>query len=154
MPSVSWKQLCPRPFFIPRSYLKLGVSMDKIENEKSFHNERFANSVDPRAVLDKWYRAVRYGSEKQDAFVLERSAGKKVLEYGCSDGGYSVDFLRLPEKCTFLTGIDISDVAIEKVEAPSAQPPDVVHGRQEAIKLPQTPPPEPWINCPARSVLS
>jgi ubiquinone/menaquinone biosynthesis C-methylase UbiE len=87
---------------------------NKIEKEKQFHNERFSQVIDPRAHLNKWYASVRHGAEKQDKLVLELAKNKKVLEYGCADGGLSLFRLKLPEQCESLTGIDISDVAIGK----------------------------------------
>src|ERR1700691_3074398 len=91
------------------------------ERERQFHNERFSQDTDPRAHLDKWYASVRHGAEKQDEMVRAIAKNKKVLEYGCADGGLSLDVLKLPEICESLTGIDISDVAIEKARARAIQ---------------------------------
>jgi SAM-dependent methyltransferase len=54
---------------------------------------------------------------RQDAHVKELSAGADVLEYGCSTGGWSLDALQLPAACRSLTGIDISDVAVERANS-------------------------------------
>jgi ubiquinone/menaquinone biosynthesis C-methylase UbiE len=94
---------------------------DVIERERRFHNARFAQNVDPRAPLDKWYAAVRHGAELQNEMVRGLARGKDVLEYGCADGGLSMLGLRLPEICASLTGIDISDVAIAKAVTQAAQ---------------------------------
>jgi SAM-dependent methyltransferase len=82
--------------------------------EREFHNDRFGRETDPRAQLGKWYGAVRHGAEIQDSLVRERARGATVLEYGCADGALSVDFLDIPSYCDSFTGIDISDVAIQK----------------------------------------
>lgn len=87
---------------------------DVIDRERDFHNERFAQAEDPRKHLDKWYWAIRHGAMQQDAYVKERSTDADVLEYGCSTGGWSLDALQLPPVCRSLTGIDISDVAVQR----------------------------------------
>lgn len=87
---------------------------ERLDRERDFHNERFSQVADPREHLDKWYESARHGAERQDAFVLDRATDGDVLEYGCADGGLSLDALGLPRRCRSLTGIDISDVAIAK----------------------------------------
>lgn len=85
-----------------------------VEREREFHNARFAQDVDPRTHLGKWYQTLRHGAEKIDSLVISLSTGKDVLEYGCSDGQLSLVKLGLGDKVKSLKGIDISDVAIEK----------------------------------------
>jgi SAM-dependent methyltransferase len=75
---------------------------------------RFSHDADPRAHLDKWYTAIRHGAERQDESVLSFGAGKDVLEYGCAGGELSLDSLHLPSRAKWLTGIDLSDVALAK----------------------------------------
>jgi ubiquinone/menaquinone biosynthesis C-methylase UbiE len=94
---------------------------DRIEREQLFHNDRFGKDIDPRAGLDRWYRAVKVGQELQDLTVSEMARGKIVLEYGCSDGGLSLDALSLPSIARAFVGIDISDVAIEKAKIKSSK---------------------------------
>ncbi|MFN3744565.1 MAG: methyltransferase domain-containing protein [Hyphomicrobiaceae bacterium] len=88
-----------------------------VDRERAFHNARFAQKVDPRHFLDKWYRTIQHGAEAQNQLVLRLSPGKDVLEYGCAGGELSVDHLELPSIARTLTGIDISDVAIAKAAA-------------------------------------
>ena len=82
---------------------------DRIEKEKKFHNERFAE--DSRKHLDKYYtisnnvRELFFNKLKKDV------AGQKVLEYGCGEGSYAFELALLGAD---VYGIDISDVAIEK----------------------------------------
>jgi len=88
---------------------------DEIVNrEREFHNTRFSQEEDPRRYLDKWYRTIRHGAERQDQEVKRLAKNADVLEYGCSDGGWSLYSLKLPDICRSLRGIDISDVAVEK----------------------------------------
>lgn len=84
-----------------------------VDRERDFHNARFAQEVDPRAPLDKWYRTIRHGAQLQNRRVLAAAAVCDVLEYGCAEGGLSLSGLKLPEVACSLVGIDISDVAIE-----------------------------------------
>jgi SAM-dependent methyltransferase len=95
--------------------------IDIVERERRFHNERFSHDTDPRFHLDKWYASVRHGAEKQDDMVRTLARNKKVLEYGCADGGLSLLGLKLPTVCESLTGIDISDVAIDKAVLTAAR---------------------------------
>ena len=93
------------------------MNEDTLERERRFHNDRFSHDRDPRAGLNKWYASVRHGAERQNALVRQYASEKAVLEYGCADGGLSLDELNLPAQCHSLTGIDISDVAIQKATA-------------------------------------
>lgn len=85
-----------------------------IAREREFHNHRFGQEEDPRKHLDKWYRAIRHGSEWQDREIIRLAKDADVLEYGCADGEWSLSSLRLPDVCRSLAGIDISDVAVTK----------------------------------------
>ncbi|AYD01117.1 class I SAM-dependent methyltransferase [Neorhizobium sp. NCHU2750] len=87
---------------------------DIVEREREFHNNRFSQDSDPREFLDKWYRTIKNGADAQDEQVIRLSKNADVMEYGCSDGGLSIDQLRLPRFAKSLSGIDISDVAIAK----------------------------------------
>jgi ubiquinone/menaquinone biosynthesis C-methylase UbiE len=97
------------------------MSKNTLERERRFHNERFSHDTDSRASLNKWYASVRHGAEKQNALVRQYARNNEVLEYGCADGGLSIDGLSLSENCHSLTGIDISDVAIQKATAKAAR---------------------------------
>ncbi|RWO10279.1 MAG: class I SAM-dependent methyltransferase [Mesorhizobium sp.] len=87
-----------------------------VSREREFHNLRFSQEEDPRGSLDKWYRTIRHGAERQDEQIKQLSKNADVLEYGCSDGGWSLHSLHLPDHCRSLTGIDISDVAVNKAK--------------------------------------
>jgi SAM-dependent methyltransferase len=93
------------------------IRAEVIEREKQHHNERFSHDSDPRSHLNKWYSSLRHGAERQGQLVLAASHNKRVLEYGCALGGISLYELKLPEKCETLTGIDISDVAVQKANS-------------------------------------
>jgi SAM-dependent methyltransferase len=97
-----------------------GDALTIVERERRFHNNRYSVEVNPRAHLDKWYGAVWHGIELQKQMVRTYARDKDVLEYGCSDGAFSLITLKLPEICRSMTGIDISDVAIDKANARAA----------------------------------
>jgi SAM-dependent methyltransferase len=84
-----------------------------LETEKAFHNKRF-DGGDSRTAQLKYYWAIQSGSEKYYEKISELAAGADVLDYGCSVGNASA---RLKEHCRSLTGIDISEVAIEIARA-------------------------------------
>jgi ubiquinone/menaquinone biosynthesis C-methylase UbiE len=85
-----------------------------VKGEREFHNLRFSKEEDPRGSLEKWYRTIRHGAERQDEEIKRLSKNADVFEYGCSDGGWSLHSLHLPDLCRSLTGIDISEVAVNK----------------------------------------
>lgn len=83
-----------------------------IDRERLFHNERFGHEEDPRTHLNKWYATIRHGARRHDETILDKARDADVLEYGCADGGMSIDGLRVFAVSRSLTGIDISDVAV------------------------------------------
>src|SRR5215467_10980214 len=86
------------------------MSNEIVERERLHHNERFSHDTDPRVDLNKWYAAIRHGSEWQASLLRQYAPNKDVLEYGCADGTLSIDVLNLAPQCGSYTGIDISDV--------------------------------------------
>lgn len=82
----------------------------RIDRERIFHNERFVASDSYRSQ-NKYYAAVRSGSRKYRNIVYDLAKNSDVLEYGCAVGTVSVS---LSPVCRSITGIDISDVAIQK----------------------------------------
>jgi SAM-dependent methyltransferase len=84
-----------------------------LETEKAFHNKRFEGGDSRKAQL-KYYWAIQPGSEEYYARVSELAAGVDVLDYGCSIGEASA---RLKGRCRSISGIDISEVAIEIARA-------------------------------------
>jgi SAM-dependent methyltransferase len=86
--------------------------LDKQEREREFHNRTFAD--DSRRSVGGVYSIVRYARRRFEDGVLASCAGKDVLEYGCGQGTYS---FALAARGARVTGIDISDVAIEQAQA-------------------------------------
>jgi len=90
---------------------------DRIDSEREFHNQRHSAAVDPRESVGKWYRALAGARRRFNQVVRDRGAGKSALEYGCSDGSYSLLEQRLPTVFAHYHGVDISDVAIAAAQA-------------------------------------
>jgi SAM-dependent methyltransferase len=80
---------------------------DRIARERDFHNERFGATEE--RPEDSYYFAVEAAATAYWRLVRQAAVGKDVLEYGCSNGGRSIDLAR---SAKHVTGIDISDVAI------------------------------------------
>ena len=89
---------------------------DRIEREKQYHNERF--SEETREAQARYYTAVQDCFEDFRNTVTSSSQEKLVLEYGCAKGDVS---LRLAPVCKHISGIDISDVAINQARETASE---------------------------------
>lgn len=76
---------------------------------RDFHNERFG-AVEERKQ-DSFYFAVKPAVDAYWRLVRAACPDKDVLEYGCSNGMSSIGLARSAKR---ITGIDISDVAIQQ----------------------------------------
>jgi SAM-dependent methyltransferase len=89
----------------------------RLERELQFHNQRFASGArgadKPGGFADaeKFYSVVERSRSHYGESIQEGCEGKRILEYGCGTGSHA--FL-LAKKGARVTGIDISDVAVEK----------------------------------------
>ena len=77
------------------------------QRERDFHNETFAG--DTRAQAAKFY-ALQAGQAAYHRRIHECPAGADVLEYGCGRGSAAFELAAAGAR---VTGIDISDVAID-----------------------------------------
>jgi SAM-dependent methyltransferase len=84
----------------------------RLERERDFHNARFEH--DDREAQLKYYDAIADCFRDYWARVDQLTVGADILEYGCA---YGDNALRLAATARSATGIDISDVAIEKGRA-------------------------------------
>lgn len=89
--------------------------MKRQEREREFHNRTFAEHS--RHAVGKAYSIVKYSRRTFDEAVLRGCEGKDVLECGCGQGTCSFE---LATRGATVTGIDISDVAIEQASARAA----------------------------------
>jgi SAM-dependent methyltransferase len=81
---------------------------DIAEKEREFHNRSFASDL--RRPTARFYAITESSQTIMSDLVVERGAGKRVLEYGCGHYGYA---FRLARAGASVTAIDISDVAID-----------------------------------------
>lgn len=85
---------------------------ERLVRERDFHNERFG-ATEARKE-DTFYFAAQAAVAAYWRRVRQSTAGKDVLEYGCSNGQSSIG---LASAARHVTGIDISDVAIAQAKA-------------------------------------
>jgi SAM-dependent methyltransferase len=81
----------------------------RIESERDFHNERFAHEV--RQPTHGFYRVVQPAFDYYEWRLKQLVCGRDVLEYGCGTG---LNTRRLAGQVKCITGIDLSDVAIQQ----------------------------------------
>jgi SAM-dependent methyltransferase len=81
----------------------------KQQKEKVFHDKAFSEGTRNRAV--KFYTAVSGSRDFYDDFLIANCTDKDVLEYGCGPG---FEALFIAQTAYTVTGIDISDTAIEQ----------------------------------------
>ena len=79
------------------------------DREREFHNRTFADHS--RRGLEPVYAILHDSKLYYRDFLQSHCAGKDVLEYGCGPGGHS---RFLAENGARLTGIDISEVAVQQ----------------------------------------
>jgi tRNA/tmRNA/rRNA uracil-C5-methylase (TrmA/RlmC/RlmD family) len=87
----------------------------RLTRERDFHNERFG-AVEERKE-DSFYFAVRAAVDTYWRLVRAACPERDVLEYGCSNGMSSIG---LAHSAEWITGIDISDVAIQQAKNSAA----------------------------------
>lgn len=84
---------------------------DKIQKEKEFHNQVFSDGR--RLSLNNVYKITQPSLDQFIALCLNDCERLSVLEYGCGHGSKAY---ALAQKGASVTGIDISDVAIEQAK--------------------------------------
>ncbi|MGE5352354.1 MAG: methyltransferase domain-containing protein [Acidobacteriota bacterium] len=83
---------------------------DRIQREIEFHNDRFGSNESTREKVDQFYSVMRAATEYYTSKASSYCKDKKLLEYGCGTGSYSLQWLKLG---AIVSGIDISDEAIK-----------------------------------------
>jgi ubiquinone/menaquinone biosynthesis C-methylase UbiE len=86
---------------------------ERVEREREFHNQRFADDSEREDRLGRFYTAIAYGFDLYRRRVKDEARGRSFLEYGCGTGSVAFD---LAGSAKQVTGIDISDVAIHKAK--------------------------------------
>jgi SAM-dependent methyltransferase len=88
------------------------ASADRAQREREFHNKTFADNT--RDSVGKFYAVDGSSNAFYEQFLAAHGADRRVLEYGCGPGSYA---FFLAERGAQVTGIDISEVAIEQAAA-------------------------------------
>lgn len=81
----------------------------RYQREQEIHNKFYSEGT--REVVEKFYTVVRSSRRFYEDFLQSHCTNKHVLEYGCGSYGYLFSLVR---RGATVTGIDISDVAIEQ----------------------------------------
>ena len=84
---------------------------NRIQKEKEFHNKTFSDKT--RRKVGKFYSIARLSNDFYKELLFSNCSGKKILEIGCGPGNYSFQLAKLG---ALVTGIDISEVAIEQAK--------------------------------------
>jgi ubiquinone/menaquinone biosynthesis C-methylase UbiE len=91
---------------------------ERLERERDYHNQRFADDSERDRRVGRFYSAISYGFELYRRRVSEAAKGHRVLEYGCGTGSLAFD---LAKEARHVIGIDISDVAIRHAHRSARQ---------------------------------
>ncbi len=88
----------------------------RIQREKEFHNREFADHA--RSEISGFYSVMGECTGYFLDQIRRRAAGAAVLEYGCGPGTHA---FRVAQQARHVTGIDISETAIEQARAKAAR---------------------------------
>lgn len=89
------------------------MNKDRLQKERSFHDERFGRENDVRKKAGKYYSINTHVVNRFFEIVSRDCQGKKLVEYGCGTGRRSEKWLT---HGAILTGIDISHEGIKKAK--------------------------------------
>ena len=98
--------------------------------EREFFNSAYASSHEQG--LNGFYERSR-GVQRFAEAILRAPSSLQVLEYGCGTGGHA---FQLAERGAFVTGIDISDVAVERARQQAGGSPGLRFEVADAEALP------------------
>jgi SAM-dependent methyltransferase len=89
------------------------MTAEKLQREREFHNQVFGHNRHGREAVSSLYSgSISHAYYRTRIHELRR--GARVLEYGCGPGSMAFDLAR---QGSIVTGIDISNVAIELAKA-------------------------------------
>ena len=94
------------------------MNKNRLKNEQSFHNKRFADNDNLRSDIKKYYSINRISLKKYYDKISNICKGKKILEYGCGMGNNIKTFNDFGAS---VTGIDISIEGINKAKEKNSQ---------------------------------
>ena len=91
---------------------------ERKERERRLQNERFSRNHGSRGSVDGFYAITNRSHEYFAKRLAADCHGKRVLEIGCGQGD---SVLRLARQGAIVTGIDLSEVAIENARQNAAR---------------------------------
>lgn len=97
--------------FAIHKLVPMATANERIKREQEFHNQIFNDKS--RKVTDKFYSIFSLIEQRYLALLSHQVTGKRILEYGCGEG--SSAYL-IAQNGGQVTGIDISDYAIEQAQ--------------------------------------
>jgi ubiquinone/menaquinone biosynthesis C-methylase UbiE len=87
------------------------TDISRIEREKKFHDQRFADNSNRSNKVSRFYKIAQSIHQEYKQCLIKNCEGLKIIEYGCGTGSYA--FLLAKYQVKKVIGIDISPVAIE-----------------------------------------
>ena len=93
---------------LPREKVSTGL---RIQREREFQKKKVTEEV--RAPVAKWYSITRRSREFYEGVLRSNCQSKRVLDCGAGSGN---DTFYLAKNGAIVTGIDISDITIEKAK--------------------------------------
>ena len=90
------------------------MSINRYQEEISFHDKRFGKNDDLRKRTRKYYSIAINARNKFQELIFQVCNGRNLLEYGCGTGNSSLEWINHGAK---LTGIDIFPEGIKKARA-------------------------------------
>ncbi|MBD2664829.1 methyltransferase type 11 [Richelia sinica FACHB-800] len=88
-----------------------GKDKSRVEREKRFHDQRFADDSQRKNKVGRFYKITQSIKTEYEKLLMDSCQGSYIIEYGCGTGSYA--FALAKNGATKVTGIDISPVAIE-----------------------------------------
>lgn len=96
---------------------KINLSLQRVEREKKFHNQRFTEPTTRAKKVSRFYRITNSINKQYEQCLLQNCQDETVIEYGCGTGSYA--FKIAGNKAKMVIGIDISEVAISIAQSQS-----------------------------------
>lgn len=97
---------------VPTQDTDAGERKARLERERTFHDDRFAD--EHRQAAAKYYAVDTGRARYEDLIDRAATAGRTVLEYGCGTGSEAFELARTG---AHVVGIDISGVGVAEAKA-------------------------------------
>ena len=94
------------------------MNKKRLDSERTFHDNRFANHDKLRTDIKKYYSINKIALEKYYNKISNICKGRKLLEYGCGTGN---NIKKFNDFGAYVTGVDISSEGINKAKERNSQ---------------------------------